>query len=218
MRVAVFGATGSTGSLVVRSLVERGHEAIAVSRSKPGLERPERFESRVGDLTDPAFAARAIEGCDAVISCIGQKRKTASLWSARVSPPDILSTVAKVIVDAIGTDASKRFVYLSAFGVGEDLKKHSIIFRLILRSSSIWSAYQDHAEAERIIKSSPVRWTIVKPPGLTDADKDVDLVDRGDRWSSFETVSRKSLARFLMECAEVGATTGKSMTIGEKKP
>jgi uncharacterized protein YbjT (DUF2867 family) len=218
MRVAVFGATGSMGSLVVKSLVERGHEAVAVSRSKPDLEMSGRHESRVGDLTDPAFAARAIEGCDAVISCIGQKRKAASLWSACVSPPDILSTVAKAIIVAIGTDASKRFVYLSAFGVGEDLKKHSIIFRLILRSSSIWTAYQDHAEAERIIKASPVRWTIVKPPGLTDADRDVNLVDRGDRWSSFETVTRKSLARFLVECAEDEATIGRSMTIGEKKP
>ena len=218
MKMAVFGATGSTGSLVGKSVVERGHEAVGVSRSKPGQEAPQRFESRMGDMTDRSFVAQAIRDCDAVITCIGHNRKTANLWSASTSPPSTLADVASAVAGALGNDAPKRLVYLSAFGVGDDLKKHSIIFRLVLRTSSIWGAYQDHAKAEEIIRAAPASWTIVRPPGLTNADKDVDLVDRGDRWTSFETVSRKSLARFLVECAENRATANKTMTIGERKP
>lgn len=218
MKVAVFGATGSTGSLVAKCAIKRGHATVGVSRSKPDLGKLEGFESRVGDMTDRGFVAQVIGDCDAVITCIGHKRKTANLWSASTSPPDIMASITAAVVGAIGNDTSKRLVYLSAFGVGDDLRKHSIIFRVVLRTSSIWAGYQDHAKAEAILKSSPVSWTIVRPPGLTNADKDLDLADRGDRWTSFETVSRKSLARFLVECAENKAATRKSMTIGEWKP
>ena len=217
MKVAVFGATGSTGSLVARCAIERGHATVAVSRSKPEPGTLEGVESRVGDMTDRGFVAQAIRGCDAVITCIGHKRKSSNLWSASTSPPDIMASVTAAVVGALRDDTSKQLVYLSAFGVGSDLKKHSIIFRVVLRTSSIWSAYQDHAKAEAIIKSSRVSWTIVRPPGLTNADKDVDLVDCGDQWTSFETISRKSLSRLLVECAENKATIHKTMTIGERK-
>ena len=218
MKVAVFGATGSTGSLVVRRLIDDGHTAVGVSRSPSRLDDlGDRFAFRVGDMTDRAFVAGAIADCEVVISCIGQNRKTKSLWSARMSPPDILERVAQAVIDAIRTQRSKRFIFLSAFGVGEDMRKHALLFRLLLRSSTVWQAYQDHARAESTIRSAGIDWTIVRPPGLTDKDTDARLVDRGGRWSSFETVSRKSLARFLVECADDRSTLNRVTTIGELK-
>lgn len=215
MKIAVIGATGSTGSLVVDKALAAGHDVVAISRSPAVTREPaSRFTVQAGDLTDPAFLGRAIAGCDAVISCLGQNRKSKSLFATRTSPSDLLRTVARATVKAIG-QGRQRFVYLSAFGVGEDFKKHSLIFRVILRLSSIHAAYVDHAEAEKTIKSSSVRWTIVKPPGLTEADTEVPLVDKSNHWSSFETVSKTSLAAFLVQCAEDEKAVGKSMTIGE---
>jgi uncharacterized protein YbjT (DUF2867 family) len=168
-------------------------------------------------MTDRGFVAEAIGGCDAVVTCIGHRLKSANPWSASTSPPDIMTRVTAAVVAALGDDRSRHLIYLSAFGVGGDLKKHSVLFRLVLRTSSIRESYQDHATAEAMIKASRASWTIVRPPGLTNADRDVDLVDRGDRWTSFETVSRVSLARFLVECAEDRATVGQTITIGERK-
>ena len=169
-------------------------------------------------MTDRGFDAQAIRDCDAVITCIGHRRKSANLWSASTSPPGIMASITEAVVGAIGNDTGKHLIYLSAFGVGHDLKKHSVIFRLVLRTSSIRETYEDHAKAEAILKASPASWTIVRPPGLTNADRDVDLVDRGGQWTSFDTVSRTSLARFLVECAEGRATIHETMTIGERKP
>lgn len=72
LTVAVLGATGSTGGLVVRALLQRGHRVRAVSRSRyPVADGEARVSSAQGDLTDEAFLRAALEGCDAVISCNG---------------------------------------------------------------------------------------------------------------------------------------------------
>ena len=216
MKVAVLGATGSTGRLVVDRLLAAGHQVLAVHRSGSTTPEPGRqIEIRVGDVTDAAFLRDAIADCAAVVSCIGQTRASKSLFARRVSPPDILRRVAEATIAAIG-DGGQHLVYLSAFGVGSDRRRHALAFRIVLRLSSINDAYLDHAEAERAIRASAVDWTIVRPPGLTDAERDVPLVDRGDRWSSFETVSRRSLAGFLVSVVENHGPSERTITIGEE--
>lgn len=216
MKVAVIGATGSTGALVVDKLLARGHSVVAIGRS-PALPREPAtaYTVKTGDLTAVSFLANAIEGCDAVISCLGQNRASKSLFAKPTSPPDLLRNVARATIAAIGPNGRQHLVYLSAFGVGKDMPKHALFFRLMLRISSIHVAYVDHAAAEAAIKASSGAWTIVKPPGLTDADTEVALVDKSDKWSSFENTSKKSVAAFLVNCAEDRATIGRSITPGE---
>ncbi|KJC42677.1 NAD(P)-binding oxidoreductase [Bradyrhizobium sp. LTSP857] len=214
MKVAVLGATGSTGALVVDKLLANGHDVVAVSRS-PALPRQPatRFSQENGDLTDTGFVSKAVAGCDAVVSCIGQKRASKSLFAKRTSPPDILRRSAAATLNAIGS-GSQHFVYLSAFGVGEERGRHAMLFRIILRMSSIHDAYLDHAAAEAAIRASRVGWTIIRPPGLTEKDEEMPLIDKSDRWSSFEAISKRSLARFLVECVEKRGPLKRAITIG----
>ena len=56
MKVAVLGATGSTGALVVDKLLADGHDVVAASRSPaPPRPSPARFSRRSGDLADVGF-------------------------------------------------------------------------------------------------------------------------------------------------------------------
>lgn len=218
MKVAVLGASGSTGALVVDALLARGHDVVALSRSAiPARAPASRFTQKAGDLTDAAFLRQAIAGCDAVISCIGQNRASKSLFAKRVSPADILRRVAAATIAAIG-DGPQHFIYLSAFGVGADRAKHALLFRIILRLSAIHEAYLDHDIAEAAIRASGVRWTIVRPPGLTDKDEAVALIDKSDNWSSFEMVSKRSVAAYLVERAEEAGPLGRTITIGQAAP
>lgn len=215
MKVAVLGATGSTGSLVVEKLLAREHEVVAVSRSPMTnyVARP-GFVSRVGDLTDPAFLRGVVQNCDAIISCLGQTRASKGLFARSTSPPDIMRQVAVATIDAIGS-GSQHLIYMSAFGVGADHRRHALIFRVILRLSSIHAAYLDHADAEASITRSQIRWTIIRPPGLSDAEEEVALIDKSDRWSSFEMVSKRSIAAFMVDCAEESAPLYHTLTIGK---
>lgn len=217
MKVAVLGATGSTGSLVVNLLLARNHEVVAVSRSAmPDHATASRFSQRVGDLMDASFLRDAVADSEAVISCLGQRHASKSLFSRRTSPPDILRRVAAATIEAIG-DGPQHFIYMSAFGVGADRRKHALLFRIILRLSSIHEAYLDHAEAEARITSSRTRWTIIRPPGLSDTDEEVALIDKGNDWSSFEMVSKRSVAAFMVTCAEQGTLLHRTITIGKPK-
>ncbi len=214
MKIAVFGASGRTGSLVVEEVLKRGHRAVAVTRTALKLPTNNLLENRVGDVTSASFDSKAIEGCDKIISCIGQRRR--SPLSKSSSPNDILSSVMRAVVGAIGSGSSRQVVYLSAFGVGEDLKKHSIIFRAVLKLFSIGDAYKDHAEAEILLKSSGVSWTIVRPVGLVEKGNGQPAVDLGNQWSSFDTVSFEAVAQLLVDCVEDPGTVGKTMTIGKR--
>jgi short subunit dehydrogenase-like uncharacterized protein len=72
-RFAVVGATGYTGGLVVQELLTRGVEVVAVGRNPTKLDvLPSEVERRqVADVADRAALGAALDGCRAVINCVG---------------------------------------------------------------------------------------------------------------------------------------------------
>ncbi len=214
MRVAVFGATGRVGALVVQALLDRGHEAVSVSRSAPGKQYQGNYESFTGDMTDPTFIQSVMADCGGLIFCVGQRLKSPNnLFSKNLSPSDIRAQIVRPIMHVIGSDHTKRFVYLSAFGVGMELTKHALLFRMVLRLSSLGKSYEDHSQAEGIVRASKTNWTIVRPPGLTDKDNVVPLVDARGKWTSFMTVTKKSLAQYLVQTLESNNMDRQTLTV-----
>ena len=65
-RVAVTGAHGKLGRIVVGELLEHGLAVVAIDRST-ATDRDARAIERVADLADSTAAAWALEGCDALI-------------------------------------------------------------------------------------------------------------------------------------------------------
>jgi short subunit dehydrogenase-like uncharacterized protein len=70
VKVAVYGASGFTGGLVVAELRRRGIPVVAVGRSAERL-RPLGGDIRVAPLHDPPRLAEAFADCDAVINAAG---------------------------------------------------------------------------------------------------------------------------------------------------
>lgn len=216
MKIAVFGGTGRVGALVVQALLDRGHQAVSVSRSAPSTSYGGEYQSRVGDMTDAGFVQSVMADCDGLIFCVGQRLKSEkNLFSKNLSPSDIRTQIMTSISHAIGADHAKRLVYLSAFGVGNELGKHAFLFRLVLRLSSLGRSYEDHHQSEEIVRASHTNWTIVRPPGLTDHQNLVPLVDAKGKWSSFMTVTRKSLATYLLQTVESNDMDRVTLTVVE---
>jgi uncharacterized protein YbjT (DUF2867 family) len=71
-RIAVFGATGLTGGLVVRQALAQGHEVVALARD-PGSVTLQHPSLRVigGSPISVTDVERCVQGADAVIHCLG---------------------------------------------------------------------------------------------------------------------------------------------------
>jgi short subunit dehydrogenase-like uncharacterized protein len=71
-RVAVVGATGYTGGLVVQELVRRGMDVVAIGRNGLKLNAlPAEVERHVADVSDRVALEWALDSCRAVINCVG---------------------------------------------------------------------------------------------------------------------------------------------------
>ncbi|GAA2729123.1 saccharopine dehydrogenase NADP-binding domain-containing protein [Actinocorallia aurantiaca] len=66
--IAVYGATGHTGRLVVEELRKRGYEPLLAGRD-PGLPRPVRAD-------DPAAVRELVREADVIVQCAGPFSKT----------------------------------------------------------------------------------------------------------------------------------------------
>ena len=126
VRVLVAGATSTLGRPVRRTLRERGHEVVALTRSRDAADELRRSggEAVVADVLDRAAVADAVRAAapDAVVSLlivlprrgpmrVSHFRETVRLWSVGV--PNLLAAA-----DAAG---ARRFVAESvvfAYGYG----------------------------------------------------------------------------------------------------
>ncbi|MCX2925590.1 NAD(P)-dependent oxidoreductase [Streptomyces sp. NEAU-W12] len=106
MEIAVLGATGQTGRLLIARALERGHGVTALARRPEQVEAPTCGNLRVvrADVTDPGSVAAAVEGADVVVSGLGVTRK---------QDPAILVEGARQVVSA-----APRVIWLTSLGMG----------------------------------------------------------------------------------------------------
>jgi putative NADH-flavin reductase len=68
MNVVVYGATGNSGSEIVKELVRRGHKVTGVARKVESLEGQSGVTAKTDDLSNVDAIAAVIKGADIVVS------------------------------------------------------------------------------------------------------------------------------------------------------
>ena len=77
MKVVVFGASGGVGNHVVQQALQKGYAVRGVYRSSSTSRLEPNLEvAYVSDFFDRQPLAEVIAGADAVISCLGSRRRT----------------------------------------------------------------------------------------------------------------------------------------------
>lgn len=104
MRIAILGASGRTGRLIVAQAAERGHEPRPVAR-RPAAALDESWS--VADGRDATAQAAAIRGCDAVAFAIGATGE---------GDPRALSESLAATLKAMATSGVARIAVVSADG------------------------------------------------------------------------------------------------------
>lgn len=193
MKILVFGATGSTGKLLVQGAREQGHQVTAFVRDPSKLDRPDIHHVQ-GDITDPESVKQAIAGNDAVLSALGSR--------SMKRDPDLVAGVRNIVAAMEQSDA-KRLIYVSSMGVGESRQQLGFLGRHVVAPLLLRNALADHGENEASITTSDLDWTIVRPTQLTDGPLGQYRSGAGIKAKdSKSAVSRASVAHFMLDQLE----------------
>jgi len=159
MKLIVFGANGGIGRHVVEQGLAAGHQATAVAR------RPESITSqhanltiKPGDVLDPASIAPLLAGQEAVVSALGVHSR---------APTVVYSQGVANILQAMQAAGVRRMLCISATGLDPGQWLQHYIAKPLLWTI-LREMYTDLTRMEDIVKRSPVDWTIIRPPQLTD--------------------------------------------------
>lgn len=201
MIVALFGATGPTGSHVLRLLLERGHQVNAVVRDPAKLttEHPNLRVIR-GDVFSHASVKEAVTGVDAAISCLGIGGMGDGKRTTLVS--EGTGRIVKEL--APGTP----FSCISNTGVGNSAKAFPWKMRHIdIRFKRNWRWFRavlaDKARMERAVRKSQVAYTIVRSPQIMmDWPASQGVVTSPDGLGIPAKVGVQDLADFLIQSVE----------------
>lgn len=203
MRIAILGASGRTGRLIVAEAARRGHEPRPVVR-RANAVLGERWA--VADGRDVSAVQAALRGCDAVAFAIGP--------TGRDHDPRVLSESLGATLTAMAACGLRRIVVVTADGPfrdsGDPLSRFVAkpILNRLLREG-----FEDFRSAERLLAASDADWTVIRPSRLTDSPKRRYRSRLGGSlWFGLFT-SRAGTAAAVLDAIEDKTTVGAAIAI-----
>jgi NADH dehydrogenase len=145
MTVLVTGAGGFVGRHAVRALAESGHWVRALVRSPQGADALADLDCELvrGDVTHTASIAYAVEGCEAVVDCVGLLDGNAQMFE------QVVVGGTRTLTSAAREAGVVRFVQLSALGVGPD--------------APAVPYFTSKAAAETLVRGSGLGFAVLRP-------------------------------------------------------
>ncbi len=189
-KVLVAGATGKTGQWVVKRLLHYGIAVRVFSRQSDKALRMfgEGVEIVNGKIQSTSDIARAVKGCDAVISALGS-----SSYSGESSPAEVDRDGVMRLVDEAVKAGVKHFGLVSSLGVTKWYHPLNLFAGVLQKK---WEA-EEHVR--EVFSKQPLSYTIVRPGGLKDGEplQHKLHVDTGDSlWSGW--INRSDVAELLV--------------------
>jgi putative NADH-flavin reductase len=215
--ILLLGATGRTGRQILTYTLSIGYHVTALVRDpgKPGL-RAENLTVIQGTPTEMIDIRKSIRDCDAVVSALNNPRKSDGLWSKVINPPTLMTDCMRNIITVMQEKGIKRIVVETAAGAGDSYNKMPLIMKWMIRYTNLKIVYADHDGQENLLINSDLDWTIVRPVGLNNKEKEMKLaIGSNDKHSAF--VSRKAVAQFMVDCLETDEYLKKAPIISERK-
>jgi hypothetical protein len=101
-------------------------------------------------------------------------------------------------------NGAERIIVMGVLGAGESRKKLPLILKIILSTSNLKYAFDDHTKQEELLAKSNTNWTVIRLPMLTDeeGEKDVIVKKLNDNTKLNKKINRTSVARFILKILE----------------
>jgi putative NADH-flavin reductase len=189
MKLAILGATGGIGRILLSDALEQGHQITAFVRSPQKVaQQSPRLRVIGGNLLDPQETAAAIRGSDVVLSAFGPTtlRRT-----------DLRRDFGRVLVEALRSARVSRFIHVSSALLFPDAG----FAAAVLSSTLFRNVVSDHINSEAELIQPDLDWTIVRPPKLSNgratgnARSEIGHLPRNGSFA----VSRADVAAFMLQ-------------------
>ncbi|MCV7287938.1 NAD(P)H-binding protein [Mycolicibacterium wolinskyi] len=201
-RICVVGASGKLGRYMVQHALDRGYEVVGVcrERSVPKLaDFADRITVIAGATDDPAVIARAVNGCDAVLTVLVP-------WGVR----GYASGTAQAVLDHARPEA--RLVFSCGWHITRDgkdvytrkFKLYAAVFGRLAKLARVVDV-DDQVEACRRIFASDTRWTVVRGSDLEEGESQgMPVWSRhvGDPILASNLTRRVDYASFMVEAVD----------------
>ena len=150
MNVVLYGATGNSGSRILKELAARGHKVTVIVRDTAKV--PAETPSKQGDLSNVDAIAECIAGAEVVVS-------------AYAPPPDntdALVGVTERLVAAVKKVDKARLIVVGGAGLLEVASGVSLLSSGHLPAAWVPIA-TSHATAQKVLAASDINWTYFSP-------------------------------------------------------
>jgi putative NADH-flavin reductase len=210
MKIAVFGASGRTGGLLVERCLRAGYTVKALVRTPKKFGFWGHAEVIEGSVFDLAAVRRTVAGADVVLSALGARS---------LRKEDVLERAVPLIVEAMHAEGVQRIVALGSAGALEDSLKKQAAWRRWVVQKIVYNTLLKWAVASQIsqwktLAASGLDFTMVMPPMLTDGKArgkfriDGEALPRGGR-----QIARADVADFMVAQIEGKEWVGKGVYV-----
>jgi putative NADH-flavin reductase len=201
MKVAIIGASGKTGTKLVRESLKRGYEVVPVCRHS-SVEKLDEFAARDGFMvmtaavvSDEVTLARALTGCDAVAAVLVAAR--------RLKATELVTSLAK----ASAANGVKRLVFTAGevTAVREEGEEYTLRQRIMLAVIPPLMRLTPYSMTDMLKASvlvsqqSEWEWTIVRAPTLRETPPVGYRFCEISEITSAHTLSREDYAACLLD-------------------
>ncbi|MCC3763360.1 NAD(P)H-binding protein [Glycomyces sp. TRM65418] len=198
-RMCIVGASGKLGRYMVQHALDRGYEVVGVCREQ-SVPKLADFGDRItvigGATDDRAVIARAVEGCDAVLTVLVP-------WGVH----GYASGTAQAVLDQARPDA--RLVFSCGWHISRDGRdvytwRFKALVAVLTKAARLVRVVDvdDQVEACRRIFASDARWTVVRGSDLEEGPSEgLPVWSRhiGDPVLASNRTRRVDFALFMVE-------------------
>jgi hypothetical protein len=149
------------------------------------------------------------------IVTLNNARESDSPFAKPISPPTFMHDSHVNLIEAMKQYGTRKIVTLQALGVGDSWPNLFWLVKLLVHFTNLGIGYKDHEQAEEVIKQSGLTYVLARPARFIDETSgQVHFYgDVGQGIGAFKTVSRQSVATFLLDAAEKDDWNGKTPVI-----
>lgn len=193
MKLAILGATGFVGKVLVARAVQAGHPVQVLARSPEKLgDLAARVQVVQGNMFDPAALQKLVTGADAVISAAGPPLDGKHDSNQHAN-------AMRLLVDAMQAAKVQRIITIAGAAAqipGQSLGFKQSVLRVVLNFVRPDVIKTKDMEVE-ILTASTLNWTIIRPPLIRAGNPSRNLKARADDMPGMK-VEVEDIADFIL--------------------